>query len=266
MIFSQHLADGYANSNAPHTDHSHGSKEENHAVFQVFLFLWIELGEWLRIHHEAVEAFGAIASLIFSGVLTVWNILLWRETRHSAVAVARQAQIAERALIELEGPSVFLEVEQGFSEFTSSSPGSGGGGITQTVKVPIDWHFCFVNYGRTPAFMMSVNGVIRGGKKDDIPPLVDEESITMPRGAVVPPGGKSKEFTFDLATAGTGPFEVIFLTVCCRFADIFGNEYVAGFSYGMRYENFGFRLTDYKDGYNYIRQVKWGGNMDSRRA
>jgi len=207
--------------------------------------------------HTAFEAGSAIAGILFSAVLTFWNILLWRETRNAARAGARQADIAERALLDLEAPSVFLDVDQEFSEVTVTDKLGGMVGINSisTKKIPGQWYFCFVNYGRTPAFLISVNAAVVPAIKGQIPEKICESDNTMPRGAVIPPGDKSKKFIMTVPHIEGE--SVVFLSVCCRFSDIFNNEYLAGFSYVML-NNTGFRLTHYKDGYNYLIRVKAG--------
>jgi hypothetical protein len=202
---------------------------------------------------------------IFTAVLSFSTILLWRSTDKSAKAAARAAEIAERALVDLEAPSIFLEVEREFSEITTVVPATMGGGTTTTIKVPGDWYFRFVNYGRTPAFLLTVNGDVSHIKQGaGIPVMVKESDVQIPRGAVIPPADRSKKFTLRLPIVAENTN--VFVSVCCRFVDIFNNEFLAGFSYFTTNEEDGFRLTDYKSGYNYLMLVKSGTKQNKQHG
>jgi hypothetical protein len=73
-------------------------ENKNFSVFQIVLSGILTFGRWTRFHHDAIEAFSAFGGLLFSGVLTVSTIYLWRETRKAAEAGAKQAKLTRKSI------------------------------------------------------------------------------------------------------------------------------------------------------------------------
>ena len=218
-----------------------------------------EQAKWAYYQFLAsVTGIGAVViTLVFTAKATSAAVASVEASQRSADAATRATEIAERALVDLEAPNIFLEIEREFNEITTVVPGTLGGSTANTIKVPGEWYFQFVNYGRTPALLLTVNGDLAPvNKKAGIPEMVKESDIRIPRGAVVPPGDRSKKFTIRMPIIDETIS--VFFGVCCRYSDIFNNEYLAGFSYIMANEDEGFRLTDFKSGYNYLTLVKSG--------
>ena len=98
---------------------------------------------------KAAESQNAIN--IFNGVLVFLSVVFMAVAAGAAVIAGRAAQrsanVAERALIDLERPHVFLEVK---------TPGLRYNSHTQRLDLAGQFRYSFVNHGRTPAQLLDI--------------------------------------------------------------------------------------------------------------
>jgi hypothetical protein len=165
--------------------------------------------------------------VLFNGLLVGSTALLWRANNRSAT-------IAERALTELEAPFIAVKIIKPGIEFKN----------LLTINFS-DLEFSFVNYGRTPAYIMDfverITPVQAGAR---LPPPVDsikERGEPMPYGVIAPPNDMTQIFhtpsNFDFSLGAEGGIVGLKVTQrpyfrgYVRYADIFSNVYVLGFSF-----------------------------------
>jgi len=189
---------------------------------------------------------------LFTIVLAVTTIFLWRATRDAAVIGARAANTAERALTELERPFVFIEViESGLIIDTVIGALMPEGALRIHAK----------NFGRTPADLLNFRDDVRVLKEGEWPDSIvpaKTEIRSLPPGTI---SGSGDPFTFRInLTERVGfdyfpiPFDSrVFLIGYIRYADIFADRYITGFC--AVFDPIGMRFVLRGDErYNYTRK------------
>jgi hypothetical protein len=71
--------------------------------------LAIDLGRWIGVHHNAIEAGSAAATVIFTFVLAVSTIGLWRSTRRLWRGAEAQARDFKQSIAEAERAATAME-------------------------------------------------------------------------------------------------------------------------------------------------------------
>lgn len=168
---------------------------------------------------------------------------------------ARQAaHTAERALLDLERPHVYVEI---------TSTGLVDGRLSDLPTG--NFTFEFVNHGRTPAIITELadNYVpVAGDPERDLPPPIDP-SVTrgraMPEGVIAPPSGaKSPPFSerpinVTESSRLLRQRQNLFFIGYVRYRDIFGSRYITGFC--AVHDRLANRFVLMGDGrYNYTRK------------
>jgi hypothetical protein len=214
---------------------------------------------WWRYTFDKPDAYIALFTLI----LALSTITLWLATK-------RTANIAERALTELERPFLGVEVLQSGLSFTE----------TGTVTSPIsDFKYQFVNYGRTPARLTELvetwpvikrinekEGGSRYSYTSVLPNPIDptrQSGRKLPFGVVVSSG---KPFlltanafaVIDIQNLAVRPWfhgtgSDLYFCGYVRYTDIFNKRYIFGFCAIFDYNSRHFVLMG-DDRYNYNRE------------
>lgn len=195
-----------------------GESQRDCSSYNVFFYSAWTLG-------KAVDHWSALITAIFTVVLGVSTIYLWKVT-------AKSAQIAERALTELEAPIVGVKIVRPGLEWDPLKTNLSIGNL----------QFSFVNYGRTPAMLHELIEDVRSAKiGEGFPPgMKGERGPPMPYGVFVPPSGETRPFNFNifafmLGTAVNDPTQlknvVPFFMGTAKYGDIFGNLYTMGFCF-----------------------------------
>jgi len=196
---------------------------------------------WERTTEDPTAFFTAWVA-VFTCVLASSTIGLWVVTWRSSVrqsndmqasieAAKRSADIAERALTELEAPIVGIKiVEAGLNWDRTKRTFTVG-----TLK------YKFVNYGRTAATIFEICDDMRSVKiGEGFPlPLKSLRGPPLPYGVFVPPNGETEPFNFPIWAPMLGLAEppdatrviVPFFLGTVRYGDIFGNLYTMGFCF-----------------------------------
>jgi len=193
--------------------------------------------DFLDKHGEAVVG-------IFTIVLAASTGRLWYSTEKLWGSTNRSAEIAERALTELERPFITVEVLQSGLTFTAN------GTITSPIS---DFKYQFVNHGRTPAQLIElveswpivdrIQHPTDPNKFQSVqPPPIDPKAQgarRLPFGVVV-----SKDRPFELSANAIAVIDIQRVTVrpffhslgsdlyfCgyVRYQDIFDKRYIFGF-------------------------------------
>jgi hypothetical protein len=182
------------------------------------------MGPFLDGHGEAVTA-------AFTVVLAISTIMLWISTRDAAVAGSHTAEIAERALTELEAPIIGVKIVSPGIEWDLGKKNFTGGILK----------YKFVNHGRTAATLYEIFDdvrIVRPG--EGLPPHVKPvRGPPLPYGVFVPPNGETEPFSFNIfasmlgvvSTPGALQTTVPFFLGTVRYGDIFGNMYTMGFCF-----------------------------------
>jgi hypothetical protein len=184
---------------------------------------------------------------IFTGVLAWKTSGLFNETRklretandqrmdmlRSIQAAEKSAAIAERALTELEGPFVVVDIIKSGLDFGSED--------TATLE------YVFRNYGRTPASILEIySNIAFIDVNSKVFHPIDRSSVRgdpMPYGIIAPPGGITlNTFKEKISKKGFGDqqFNVSSPSKSCHFfgfvvySDIFGQIYTTGFKLQAR--------------------------------
>lgn len=198
----------------------------------------------------------------FTLVLALVTIWLGFATKANADAARATAEIARRALTELERPFVYAVVTRvsiGISRIHSAG---------QTV-VQLNlggFELSFFNFGRSPANLTRLEYEIRTAKRGGIADPIDPKTVggrELPVGTVSAPDHPYSEST-ELAKVGdlrarsdaiaTGD-ETIWVTGFVRYNDIFGSNYITGFN--LAYDFVGEQFVARGDQkYNYARTEK----------
>jgi len=186
-------------------------------------------------------------------IATVWF------TGRAAVAASRSAQAAERALVDLERPHVFVELTRAGIGLKPVA----GSGLRFTTNGLLT--YSFMNYGRTPARLLDITRrfpvVSRSGTgmPEPLPPDGPPDR-TLPIGIAVAEGHPYKETENPRVCYGAIWYEdnaplnfQLFFMGRIRYADIFDRTYVAGFCflYDSTWHRF-VRIGDER--YNYARR------------
>jgi hypothetical protein len=159
--------------------------------------------DWLQAYNGAVTAFATFWIAIFTVVLALVS-------RRQARLTKRTADIAERALVELERPVLY--VIDNFSSINNPLSDEGGGNTTR----------CRIaNYGRTPATIYEIcEQFFKGDDLPSEPRYSNKKSIQM----VVAPG-TSIRMTSPKISPGTYYFGYL------KYRDILGLKYTKGFGF-----------------------------------
>ena len=109
----------------------------------------IQAAEFFDAHNGAFTA-------LFTIILAISTILLWRATRDAARGGERAANIAEQALTRLERPFVFVKEIDLFTERAPDTPGTYGGVRPGTITA-YKMSAVLENGGQSPAIRMAYN-------------------------------------------------------------------------------------------------------------
>ena len=217
------------------------------------VFVW-----WNHIFDNA-EAYVALFTL----TLTLSTITLWLATK-------RSANIAERALTELERPFLGVEVLQSGLSFTET------GAVTSPVS---EFKYQFINYGRTPARLTELVEtwpiVNRINESEDgtkyrytsvLPDPIDptrQPGRTLPYGVVVSsdkpyPFSANAMVVIDVQNLAVRPWfhgegNDLYFCGYVRYIDIFNKRYILGFCAMYDFLSGRFVLMG-DDRYNYNRE------------
>jgi hypothetical protein len=157
---------------------------------------------------------------VFTGLLTLFNGLLFVSTIGLWLATRKSAGISERALVDLERPILqIVEPFQSIAHPLSDEPDA----ISTSYKI--------ANFGRTPATLHEIS-IQFGPWNDPPPPPVYEikflTAVVIPQGQTIP--GKTQKLPprFDADKRHSFVFGYL------RYSDIFGFSHITGF--GLRWE------------------------------
>lgn len=181
---------------------------------------------------------------LFTLALTVSTGLLWLDTRKSANAALKAANVAERALIELERPYIFVDVSNTKITTTPSGPyDPTTGSVDESIKTTTcsDVTICFYNYGRTPATITRLEYHFLPVPADGICEYIDHREVggtELPIGSVSAPGHPHSEIGRPFANFSEGEktgvatcVKSLWLVGFARYVDFFGRNHITGFSY-----------------------------------
>jgi hypothetical protein len=168
-----------------------------------------------------------IGLILATGIL---GYFAWRQSRdmqESIDAAKRSADVAERALTELEAPVVEIKIRD-----TGLKLGEVDGRLA----------FSFVNYGRTPARILEFDDAIESvplGEAPIPPDPTGKRGRAMPYGIFTPPnGGECEEYgkivlRSNLTGPPAGPYRsesrAMFFVGYVTYSDIFNNVFTVGF-------------------------------------
>ncbi len=199
----------------------------------------ITLIAWASANHDAIEAISALGSFVFAGVLGISTLMLWRATRKAAKAGRDSADIARRALTELEQPFLVFSVKN-----------TGLFVDIRGVVSPNEFLVShFENIGRTPAVLIEhCDNVLVVERKQCWPTPIDPNApvvglahhTTFPVGMAV---GAQLNYTVkenmirkpleDPHWSGfaksSGNRDHLFVYGFIRYRDIFGSRYIMGY-------------------------------------
>jgi hypothetical protein len=181
-----------------------------------------------------------------------------------ARATRRSADIAEKALVELEAPFLYVRIiRPGIS--IKEIPGTAD----QVMHDPMGqkrWRmdfgyglYRFSNYGRTPARIVSYFETIKivdGETMPDPINITEIEEHLMPEGVIVlPNGGESRDYIVNALPHIFRPMfdpekKSLFFIGFVRYSDVFGNHYRTGFCFVFDHSDDRFVLIG-DENYNY---------------
>ena len=228
------------------------------------------IGDFLKEHATVIAA---VISAFATIAIAAFTYILYRATsalgeagdKQIAVAQAaanaanRSAEVAERALIQLEAPILFITIEDDAIIVNRLPQMSLAAGVLK---------YRFANYGRTPTCLTTLTDNIIGievGK--GFPPPLDAFSKgrqNLGWGVVVHPNGKSVELQINLMPlrmdeTGAEWFFFpekyrIFLQIRATYSDIFYASYTTGFLFMYDTHSERFILTSAGHDHNYRRR------------
>ncbi len=190
-----------------------------------------------------------------------------KSTNLIAIAARKTADIAERALLELEAPLLFASI---LDPGIRMIPAGGDSkelvrDVLNTRRLEIgftDLSFLFTNFGRTPAELISYFEDLYVVAAGDVPPPLmpaqTEASLLPPGTFIMPNGGRSEQRHRPLASlaAKWGNYDPLrnrlFWMGFVRYRDLFGNRYVSGFCNMFFFEENRYVLAG-GDEFNYRR-------------
>lgn len=203
---------------------------------------------------------------IFTGVLTLATILMWRATKDNAMAARLAAEVAGRALTELERPYLFIKFGYPGFEFrigNQLNPESGNVESAFVSRYDKTIEIMFVNFGRTPAIITEIcDDYKRIAGVSAMPNAINPDTR---RGELLPIGNASvngspysfqkdafEAFERRKLDADALLVDRFFCLGHVRYKDIFGGEYILG--YCGRFDPVsGKFIPEGGDGYNYTR-------------
>jgi hypothetical protein len=171
--------------------------------------------DFLQSYNGAVTALATVAIGIFT-------LCLVAVTNRQARLTKRTADIAERALVDLERPILqIIEPFQSMGHMLSDEPDA------------ISTHYKIANFGRTPATLREIS--IQFGEWNELLPAPAYEvkiptAIIIPQGQTIP--GKTKT---KLPIRFYADKKHSFVFGYFRYSDIFGFSHVTGF--GLRWDS-----------------------------
>jgi hypothetical protein len=186
-------------------------------------------------------------------LLALSGFLLWLTTKKSV-------KIQERALTELEAPFISVKI---------TDPGIVWNKIQKITFGELK--FCFANYGHTPAYILEfIERVTPQDIDKGLPEPIDpikERGAPMPYGVIAPPQDQTQEFkaipNVDFFEGGKydPPLKEVtkkaYFRGYVRYADIFNNRYIIGFSFVFDIAGNRWILMGNED-HNYCRKEKNG--------
>jgi hypothetical protein len=230
---------------------------------------------WDRTWEDPVAFYTFVLGIFTFLLFTVsagqgWFLFRADQTaRLTAEAMARQANAAESALLNVETPYLFPFVRR-HGIRRGDRPKDGR---PQVIGFNFGNNFLtyyFVNYGRTPAEIIEIFSVLQFSMGIP-PPIVPPERPYNPLpGLVVTKDMPSEDFLCDLTEniftiyMGGRKFNpdihMVWFMGYVRFNDVFGNEYVRGFclAYAPTEDKF---YAVGRDGYNYRKKTKSAGEV-----
>lgn len=172
-----------------------------------------------------------IVIALFTIVLAVTTIAQWNAARQSGNAAWKAANVAERGLIDLERPYIFLDLrELVFQNLVRTAGGNSSINFSRT-RMPLKYGL--INRGRTPAFLTELHQRLVVGSMpapiDTIDP--DLEGVVSLKGQDVG-AGESHPRTVELNTSDVTAIESLdrmYLIGFIRYTDIFHRKHITGF-------------------------------------
>jgi hypothetical protein len=209
---------------------------------------------------EFLEANNAVVTAIATAIIAIFTVMLVVVTDRQAKLTRRSADIAERALTELEAPFLGLKVTE---------PGFGAAWISKDrcriTKTYNGLTFCFVNYGRTPAVLLELHDRLQICGKGEMPDLEwkpAERGKPYPYGVLIGPDKPSADsfrlFEDFIKKEEFESFEKeesdFFLVGRLRYRDIFNRISEMGFCAMFDRATSGF-VMEGNERYNYCRRA-----------
>lgn len=229
----------WSSARTPRIYQHSGSQPENNGDTNSKDQANVALIAWARDNHDAIEALSAIGSFVFAIVLGGSTLMLWDATRKSAKAGRDSADIARRALTELEQPFIVFSVKN-----TGLSVDNLG--IVSPIGMLISK---FENIGRTAAILVEhCDNVLVVERRKGFPDPIDPASpsfglahhTTFPVGFAVGTKGNYEvqenmirkpmedPLWYSLAD-NSGKRDHLFVYGFLRYADIFEGHYIMGY-------------------------------------
>jgi len=200
--------------------------------------------------------------VVFTFFLAVSTVFLWLATR-------RSAQIAERALTELEAPFIALNIiDDGLKPYQMVGVGDK---TFQIAALPIALTFSFYNHGRTPAVFLELQDKLQVCEKGKLPDLDwPGRKTNYPYGVFIGPGvqyAPSTRFFKDYIENEKTDVEwrewrediekgqsSLFLVGRLRYRDLFENTFEMGFCAEFSCVDKHFLMREDKR-YNYLSRI-----------
>jgi hypothetical protein len=175
---------------------------------------------------ERWNSISTIVIAIFTFVLAVSTIALWWDTRKSSRAAWKAANVAERALVDLERPYIFLDLHERVFENVVVTLGGQRSINFSSSRTPIKYGL--INRGRTPAFLTDFCQRLVSG---EVPPPIDPndpdvEGVVSLKGQDV--GSDPYPCKIDFLIAEM-KLDSLYLIGFIRYRDIFQRKHITGF-------------------------------------
>ncbi len=207
------------------------------------------IGNFIHDYKDEITASSTAIIAIFTILLVISTIALWKATKRSAT-------IAERALTELERPFIGIEIH-------SEGMNVANARTDPHVQLVEDLVFRFANYGRTPATITEMFDRFEVCEPGIAPEPVNPQTQgnRVPFGVIVGANERSTGSTRSQSegidpniwmTFSTGDSE-LYLIGFVRFRDIFDQHHITGFCLRFNKRDARF-LFDGDERYNYTRK------------
>jgi hypothetical protein len=239
-------------------EYNQATKHEDCTTYSLFPFLLIKVFDTLNYYGVAITALATVFIGVFTLTLKLSTDNLWTAAKDqiaaaenaakmqsrdmqasisvadkAANAAKQSADVAEQALYGTEAPFIFIIIEStdGNAIVTVTSP--------QGVKYPEHVSYMLHNYGRSPAIIREIYiACIASDAMLDPCPFPPLQSNLF-QSEIVGSGESSQskplpQIASFLPNDGKShPGAVVIVCGQVRYADVFGNQYLSGFSYAF---------------------------------